>query len=85
MYYHNGSKWVNAYNSNEGFDAAKNKTGIEKSAPITLNSSIESYTVPKTTQNKLRFNLQTWWASDKDHTFEETWYDLPVVQSDVAT
>ena len=85
MYYHNGSKWVNAYNSNGDFDAAKNKTGIEKSAPITLNSSIESYTVPKTTQNKLRFNLQTWWASDKDHTFEETWYDLPVVQSDVAT
>lgn len=85
MYYHNGSKWVNAYNSNGGFDAAKNKTGIEKSAPITLNSSIESYTVPKTTQNKLRFNLQTWWASDKVHTFEETWYDLPVVQSDVAT
>ena len=85
MYYHNGSKWVNAYNSNGGFEAAKNKTGIEKSAPITLNSSIESYTVPKTTQNKLRFNLQTWWASDKDHTFEETWYDLPVVQSDVAT
>lgn len=84
MYHYNGSKWANVYTSNDGYDAAKNKVGISKSLPVTLNSSIGTYTVPVTSQNKLRFNLETWWSSDKTHTFEETWYDLPVVKSDVA-
>ena len=84
MYHYNGSKWANVYTSNSGYDAAKNKVGISKSLPVTLNSSIGTYTVPVTSQNKLRFNLETWWSSDKTHTFEETWYDLPVVKSDVA-
>ena len=83
-YNHNGSKWVKIYSSNDGYDAAKNKVGISKSFPVTLNSSIGTYTVPVTSQNKLRFNFETWWSSDKTHTFEETWYDLPVVKSDVA-
>lgn len=83
MYYHNGSKWVNAYNANDGFDAAKNKSSISKSLPVTLNSSIGTYTVPKTTQNKLRFNLQTWWMSDKNHTLESSWLDLPVLPCDI--
>lgn len=84
MYHYNGSKWANFYTSNDGYDAAKNKVGISKSLPVTLNSSIGTYTVPVTSQNKLRFNLETWWSSDKTHTFEETWYDLPVVKADVA-
>ena len=84
MYHYNGSKWATVYTSNDGYDAAKNKVGISKSLPVTLNSSIGTYTVPVTSQNKLRFNLETWWSSDKTHTFEETWYDLPVVKSDVA-
>lgn len=84
MYHYNGSKWSTVYISNDGYDAAKNKIGISKSSPITLNSSIGTYAVPVTSQNKLRFNLETWWASDKTHTFEETWYDLPVVKSDIA-
>ena len=84
MYHYNGSKWANVYTSNDGYDAVKNKVGISKSLPVTLNSSIGTYTVPVTSQNKLRFNLETWWSSDKTHTFEETWYDLPVVKSDVA-
>ena len=84
MYHYNGSKWANVYTSNSGYDAAKNKVGISKSLPVTLNSSIGTYTVPVTSQNKLRFNLETWWSSDKTHTFEETWYDLPVVKADVA-
>lgn len=84
MYHYNGSKWANVYTSNDGYDAAKNKVGISKSLPVTLNSSIGTYTVPVTSQNKLRFNLETWWSSDKTHTFEETWYDLPVVKADVA-
>lgn len=83
MYYHNGSSWVNAYNANDGFDAAKNKSSISKSLPVTLNSSIGTYTVPKTTQNKLRFNLQTWWMSDKNHTLESLWLDLPVLPCDI--
>ncbi len=83
-YTYSGSKWINAYSLNEGYDAAKNKIGISKSSAITLNSSLNTYTVPITSQNKLRFNLETWWASDKTHTFEDTWYDLPVVKSDVA-
>lgn len=83
MYFHNGSKWINAYNLNDGFDAAKNKISISKSLPVTLNSSIGTYTVPKNTQNKLRFNLQTWWASDKNHTIESSWIDLPVVDCDI--
>lgn len=84
MYHYNGSKWATVYTSNDGYDAAKNKVGISKSLPVTLNSSIGTYTVPVTSQNKLRFNLETWWSSDKTHTFEETWYDLPVVKADVA-
>ena len=84
MYHYNGSKWANVYTSNSGYDAAKNKVGISKSLPVTLNSSIGTYTVPVTSQNKLRFNLETWWSSDKTHTFEEAWYDLPVVKADVA-
>ena len=84
MYHYNGSKWATVYTSNDGYDAAKNKAGVSKSLPVTLNSSIGTYTVPVTSQNKLRFNLETWWSSDKTHTFEETWYDLPVVKSDVA-
>lgn len=84
MYSYNGSKWANVYTSNNGYDAAKNKASIMKSLPVTLNSSVGTYTVPVTSQNKLRFKLETWWASDKTHTFEETWYDLPVVKADVA-
>lgn len=83
MYYHNGSSWVNAYNANDGFDAAKNKASISKSLPISLLSSIGTYTVPKTSQNKLRFYLQTWWASDKTHTNESSWIDLPVLPCDI--
>lgn len=83
-YTYKNSKWVNIYSSNDGYDAAKNKVGIPKSSPVTLNSSIGTYTVPVTSQNKLRFKLETWWASDKTHTFESTWINLPVVQSDVA-
>ena len=84
MYHYSGSKWSTVYTLNDGYDAAKNKIGISKSSPITLNSSIGTYAVPVTSQNKLRFNLETWWASDKTHTFEEIWYDLPVVKSDIA-
>ena len=84
MYHYSGSKWSTVYTLNEGYDAAKNKISLSKSLPITLNSSIGTYAVPVTSQNKLRFNLETWWASDKTHTFEETWYDLPVVKSDIA-
>ena len=84
MYHYNGSKWANVYTSNDGYDAAKNKAGISKASPITLNSSIGTYTVPVTTKNKLRFKLDTWWFSDKTNTLEETWYDLPVVKADVA-
>ena len=84
MYHYNGSKWATVYTSNDGYDAAKNKAGISKDSPITLNSSIGTYTVPVTTQNKLRFKLDTWWFSDKTNTLEETWYDLPVVKPDIA-
>ncbi len=77
-------KWANVYTANNGYDAAKNKVSIMKSLPVTLNSSVGTYTVPVTSQNKLRFKLETWRASDKTHTFEETWYDLSVVKSDVA-
>ena len=84
MYHYNGSQWANVYTLNDGYDAAKNKISIMKSSPVTLNSSIGTYTVPVTSQNKLKFNLETWWASDKTHTFEETSYDLPVVKADVA-
>ncbi|MEE1066246.1 MAG: InlB B-repeat-containing protein [Acutalibacteraceae bacterium] len=83
-YTYKNSKWTNIYGSNDGYDAAKNKIGISKSSAISLNSSLNTYTVPITSQNKLRFNLETWWASDKTHTVEETWYELPVVKSDVA-
>ena len=82
-YYYNGSKWVNAYNSNDGFDAVKNKTNISKSSTVNINSALGTYTVPKTTQNKLRFNLQTWWASDKAHTQESSWIDLEVLPCDI--
>ena len=84
MYNYNGSKWATVYTSNDGYDAAKNKISISKSSSVTLNSAIGTYTVPVTSQNKLRFKLQTWWASDKTNTLESTWIDLPVVQSDVA-
>lgn len=84
MYHYNGSKWATVYTSNDGYDAAKNKAGISKDSPITLNSSIGTYTVPVTTQNKLRFKLDTWWFSDKTNTLEETWYDIPVVKPDIA-
>ncbi len=84
MYHYNGSKWATVYTSNDGYDAAKNKAGISKDSPITLNSSIGTYTVPVTTQNKLRFKLDTWWFSDKTNTLEETWYDIPVVKADIA-
>ncbi len=84
MYHYNGSSWTNAYTSNDGYDAAKNKVSISKSLPVTLNSSIGTYTVPVTSQNKLRFKLETWWVSDKENTFESTWLNLPVVRADVA-
>lgn len=83
LYYHNGTEWVNAYEENDGFDAAKNKVGISKSLPVTMNSEIGTYTVPKTPRNRLRFNLQTWWSEDKNHTREVTWIDLPLLQCDI--
>lgn len=60
MYSYNGSKWANVYTSNNGYDAAKNKASIMKTLPFTLNSSVGTYTVPVTSQNKLRFKLETW-------------------------
>ena len=82
-YTYNGSKWVNAYSSNEDYDAAKNKISISSKNAISLSSSLNTYTVPKTTQNKMRFKLETWWASDKTHTLETTWIELPVVACDI--
>ncbi len=84
IYNYNGSKWTTVYPDNDGYDAAKNKVGISKSTPVTLNSAIGTYTVPVTSQSKLRFKLDTWWSSDKSNTIEDTWYALPVVKPDVA-
>ncbi len=84
MYNYNGSAWEKVYKQNEGFDASKNKINISKDSPIILNSVIGKYTVPLTSQNKLRFDMQTWWNSDKEHTTENTWYEIPVVVSDIA-
>ena len=82
-YTYNGSKWVNAYSSNSGYDVAKNKTNISSKNALEFSSALNTYTVPKTTQNKLRFKLETWWASDKNHTQETTWIELPVLPCDI--
>ncbi len=84
MYNYSGSAWEKVYKENDGYDASKNKINLIKSTPVTLNSSIGKYTVPVTSQNKLRFYMQTWWNSDKTHTIENTWYEIPVVKSDIA-
>ena len=84
MYAYKDGTWTTVYGENDGFDAVKNKVTIMKSQPVTVNSAIEAYTVPVTSQNRLRFKLETWWASDKTHTAQSTWLDLPVVKSDVA-
>ncbi len=84
MHNYPGSKWTPVYTINDGYDAVRNKASISKTSPVTINSALGKYAVPKNSQNKLRFKLQTWWSSDKTHTLEETWYDLPVVKSDVA-
>lgn len=84
MYAYKDGTWTTVYGENDGFDAVKNKVTIMKSQPVTVNSAIEAYTVPVTSQNRLRFKLETWWASDKTHTMQSTWLDLPVVKSDIA-
>ncbi len=83
LYYHNGTSWVNAYKSNDGYDVARNKAILSKNGVTTLNSSLNTYTIPKTSQNKLRFNLITWWMNDKEHTEEASWIELPVVPCDL--
>lgn len=82
-YTYNGSKWVQAYKSNDGYDAAKNRTYISSKNALNISSSLNTYTVPKTTQNKMKFKLETWWASDKSHTQETTWIELPVLPCDI--
>jgi uncharacterized repeat protein (TIGR02543 family) len=83
LYYYNGSKWVNAYTSNDGYDVARNKAILSKAGVTSLSSSLNTYTVPLTSQNKLRFNLITWWMNDQEHTEESSWIELPVEPCDL--
>ena len=83
LYYYNGSKWISAYTSNEGYDVARNKAILSKTGVTSLSSSLNTYTVPLTSQNKLRFNLITWWMNDQEHTEESSWIDIPVEPCDL--
>ncbi len=83
LHYYNGSKWTPAYTENEGYDVAKNKVYLNNSGVQTFNSSLNTYTVPLTSQNKLRFKLTTWWMNDKEHTEESSWIELPVAPCDL--
>lgn len=84
MYNYNGSSWETVYKQNGGWDAVMNNIGVRSGSPVTLQSAIGTYTVPKTTQNKLRFKLTSAWSSDTAHTTETTWIELPVIPSDIA-
>ena len=52
LHYYDGSKWIPAYTENEGYDVAKNKVYLNNSGVQTFNSSLNTYTVPLTSQNK---------------------------------
>lgn len=83
LYYYNGSEWVTAYTENSGYDASANNRRINSTSTTTVSSALGTYTVPKSTQNKLRFKLETWWSKDKEHTHETTWIEIPIVPVDI--
>lgn len=83
-----GSAWELIYKSGAGEDVYIDNAQLSNTKSYTAASSVGTYTIPlnsNTDENsyKMRFRFRTYWASDINHTGEETNYYLPIVKSDV--